>query len=139
MTTYTITLLTQNFWTKAMFSIFAFLIPLLPFFYLIFIIVGLDLITGIWKSLKKGHRIKSSGTYKTVQKIGAYGVVLITISMFEIYALGLTTLYVTQYSMGFILLNEVYSILENVSEITGNKSILGVKDIITNVFNKNKQ
>lgn len=134
---YLSTILLENFWVKSLLAISAFLFPLHSLFVLIFIIVTLDMITGCWKSLKNGINIQSKGFYKTIQKYVAYFLLLVVIGLFEKYIFGLETLFITTYSMGLVLLTEVYSIIENVAEITGNKSILNLKSLISS-FKKNK-
>lgn len=133
---YLMSLLMENFWAKSLISITAFLLPLHTLFVFVFLIILLDLLTGCWKSLKNGVHIQSSGLFRTIQKVVAYLLLMVMIALFEKYVFGLSTLFITTYSMGMVLLTEAYSIIENVAEITNNKAILGLKSIVSG-FKKN--
>lgn len=118
-----------------------YLAPLQPLVILIFILTGVDLITGLWLSIKtKGLKsIKSRGLKRTIIKLTAYLLAVILTFLFENILLGITGLYLTKIVAGYISLTELASNFENLGGIT-NKNSLFMKlfDVIKTYFNKNK-
>lgn len=101
----------------------------------VFLLLGLDLITGIWRSVKKArgeakekkesltfwqtfHKVvKSSRLKDTVAKLVNYSIAIIAAQV--ITAIFIPEFLIAYYVAAFVCLIEFKSILENVSETTG--------------------
>lgn len=82
------------------------------------IIVGVDLILGIWAARKRGEEITSAGLRRTITKILVYNLVLITSFLVETYLIG-GLIPLVKLAAGIIGLTEMKSILENANDISG--------------------
>jgi len=129
-------------------------------FFLMFALVFLDFITGIWKAVlangiwrhfdipimftKRRLKFKlpiaglNSHTMKrTVVKTTCYFIAILTGFLLENVILG-TGLVLTKIVTGFIAVVEIASIFENLAKITGNPVFNKIFDAISTYFNRNK-
>jgi phage-related holin len=94
--------------------------------------ITFDFITGIIKSMNKGVIATSVGFRKTVTKIGGYSGTIIAMwilaNMLGMMNKGnkdaMDYSFLVNGTIGFITFIEIYSILENVSELFPNKSLI---------------
>lgn len=94
----------------------------------IFILLLLDLITGIRKARFKKESITSSGLRRTVSKLLEYSIAILASQVFTfVFKLDLTLSY---YVALFIATIELKSIFENISETTGVDIWKGVRRLI---------
>lgn len=98
-------------------SCFAVLTPIYPLMIVVTIFIGLDLITGIWKSIRNGKEIKSSIMAHSISKAVLYQIAILSSFLMETYVFG--GIPVVKLVGGFIATVEFKSILENISSITG--------------------
>ena len=108
-------------------------------FHVMFALVMIDLITGIWKSVKACGwcSIKSRTLKRSVIKLGAYTLAIISTYIIEKEII-LSGIYVSRFVVGLICMVEAASIFENLSEITGNNVFLKIFDSLKTYFNTNK-
>jgi hypothetical protein len=102
-------------------SVFA---PIVPMIIATIVLIILDLITGVWSSLKKGKVIASACFRRTVTKTAVYQIALITSFIVETYLVG-NSIPITKITSSIIGLVEISSIFENLNSIYG-----------TNIFKK---
>ena len=98
-------------------SCFAILLPIQPLMIVSTIMIMLDFLTGVWKSVKKGEGFSSSKMSNTVSKTVLYQIAILSSFLMETYIFG--GLPVTKIVAGFICSVEFKSILENIGEVTG--------------------
>lgn len=98
-------------------SFWAILTPILPLMIVVSIFIGLDVATGIWKSLKNGKKIRSTILAHTISKGVLYNTAILSAFLMETYIFG--GIPVVKLVGGFIATVEFKSILENIGEITG--------------------
>lgn len=90
------------------------------------ILIALDTFTGVWRAKVRGEKITSNGFRRTITKIVAYNLAILTgfvIQTFMIPAIAITSLIAAA-----IAVTEGKSILENLSEITGVDLLSAVKE-----------
>jgi phage-related holin len=115
-------------------------LPLIPFVFLIFILTGTDLITGLIASIKtKGIKsLKSRGLKRTTIKIAAYLIALSLTFLFENIIFD-TNLILTKIMAGYISLTELASVFENLGKITNKGALFNALfNVLKTYFNKNK-
>lgn len=100
--------------------------PVREIVYAVLALILIDWCTGIWKAMLNKNRITSYKLKKTINKMGAYMVVIIA-SHIVSESFNLQWLHLTNVLTGYLAITELISILENLSCITG-KDIL--KDIV---------
>ena len=97
----------------------AFIAPIQGILILLGFLLVSDLMTGLWKSHKKGHKITSGRMSHTISKMVLYALtVILTHGMEQVFPT-LSYLHLTHIAGGYICLVELKSVYENVSEITG--------------------
>jgi len=107
----------MNNFTLFIVSCFAALTPIYPLMFVVTIFIGVDFITGIWKSLKNGKKIQSTIMAHSVSKSILYQLAILTAVLMETFVFG--GIPIVKLVGGFIATVEFKSILENVGEITG--------------------
>lgn len=122
--------------SKLIFLVIAYLAPINVMFHAIWFFLVVDLITGIWKAIKKGEAIRSLGLRRTIEKFLFY-----TLSVVVVYVVDKTFFgnmsHLSSIIGGYIAITEVISIFENIAEITGHNIFLKIKDlVIDNVADK---
>lgn len=81
----------------------------------IYVLVAIDLFTGIWASVKNGDSIISSKMSRTITKMISYGISLYVASKLDSFLPELSTMKIAS---AYISLTEAKSIFENLSVIT---------------------
>ena len=131
-------------------TITAFLAPIASIIHGVFILIGLDLVTGIAASIKKGkfklhilyifkahfwRHITSSGLGRTIQKTLVYMILIISGFVIDTLILpGIGTLIVTKILAGATALRELKSLVENTELILGGGIITFIKAVAKNGF-----
>lgn len=108
-------------------------------FHVMAALVLIDLITGIWKSVKLSgwKSIKSRTMKRSVIKLTAYTLAIISTYIIEKEII-LSGIYISRFVVGLICMVEAASIFENLSEITGNNVFLKIFDALKTALNTNK-
>ena len=88
-------------------------------FLIVWILIGLDLMTGIYKSYRLGNRITSKRLSNTVAKATLLNVAILAAWLVEAQLIEQPSQYLMKSVAGFIGFTELKSILENISEATG--------------------
>lgn len=97
--------------------IVAFLIPLIPFLGMVFVLVFVDLLTGIRAARKRKEDITSGGMKRTIEKITLYfAAIMLSEGMSQVFFAGAPITYVVA---TYIALTEFKSNIENISTVTG--------------------
>lgn len=102
---------------KALSSLTAVLMPIRPALAAVFCLIGLDLITGLWASKKKGDKITSQGMRDSIKKLLVYEGALLGALIIETYLL--PDIPLIKAVTGYIGLIEGKSFFENLHAITG--------------------
>nr|WP_321409349.1 phage holin family protein [uncultured Carboxylicivirga sp.] len=109
--------------------------PVAPLVHAVLALIAIDWLTGVWRS-KKAHRILTSYRFrKSINKIAAYLIAIITAHIVDADLLG-GVLHLPEIVAAYIGFTELTSIYENLSDITG-KQLL--KDIAIDITNHIKQ
>lgn len=111
--------------------IFAFLFKLKIVLQIMFVLIIIDLLTGIIASIKRKDMIKSNRLIDTLIKVYVYYTVVFTMILVEI---SLATDYFTKLVCWFAILTEAKSIIENLSVFM--PEILKIKEKLANENNK---
>ena len=101
-------------------SIISFLEPINTLILWLLIFIFVDMITGIWASIKEGKIITSHGLQKTVVKFLMYSISVILLQGIDTYMLTFLECYLARIGCTIICGIELYSIFENCYRITGN-------------------
>ena len=96
-------------------SVFA---PIVPMIIVTIVLILIDLVTGIWASLKRGDIIQSACLRRTVTKMMVYQVALITGFLIEKYMIS-DSLPLSKMIAGIISVVEGTSCYENLNSIYG--------------------
>jgi len=109
---------TQHHWLwKGITWVSVFLAPIKPLMIAIGVLIAIDLILGIWAAIKSGEKITSRGISRTIAKIIAYNLAIISSHIMESYfAQGIP---IVKIISGLIAITEFKSILENTTRMTG--------------------
>ncbi len=103
--------------TKLAILFIAYFTPIAEMVHVMLIFLAVDTISGVWASIKEGHRVESAKLRKTVLKFLWYTVAVITAWMMEhTFKLAWTSL--AGITAGFICFVELKSIFENITRIT---------------------
>lgn len=97
----------------------------------VIILVGIDLVSGLWAAKARREKITSGGLKRTIVKIMVYELVVLLAFLVQQY---LTGPYVPLVNIlaGYIGITELKSVLENIEDISG-------MDIIKILINKVSQ
>ncbi len=123
-------------------ALMAFLAPVATIIQGVLALIGLDLITGVAASIKKGkfkfnpfkayfwRHIESNGLGRTIQKTMVYMILIISGFVIDTLILpGIGTLIVTKILSGAIALRELKSLVENTEVILGGGIITFIKAV----------
>lgn len=113
-----------------------YLSPIREYLYCVYILLFIDLFTGIYKSLKTSVPITSKRLRDTIVKYVFYSVAIYV--GFEIDVKILKTVndfYLSRLIGGTIALTEFYSVLENISVITGTDILSIIRDKVSQYIN----
>lgn len=106
-------------WTKAgAFYAIAALAPVHAMMITVGVLIFLDLVTGIWASIKRGDKVTSAAMRRTISKILIYNIAVITGFLLEKYLIG-GIVPASNLIAGTIGIIETISILENGNSILG--------------------
>lgn len=105
----------------------AFLAPISTVIFAVMFLIFVDMVTGIFASIKEKQRITSSAMSRTVAKTFVYCTTIIVTYVVHKYLLVGFDFPVESIVSGFIALTEMKSILENMDRVS-NQSVL--KDLI---------
>jgi len=106
-----------NWITKIGLLAVAFLVPFKSLLYMAILFTALDLITGVWASIRRKVPFQSVKLYRTINKMIAYPLAIIVVAIFQT-TLKLQGLYLVNITSGMIALVELVSIFENCYTIT---------------------
>lgn len=94
------------------------------------VLITIDTVTGVWRAKVQGEKITSSGFRRTVTKVAAYHLAIITGFIIETYmAHDIAIVGLVSTAIAF---TEGKSILENLSIITGIDLLSAIKSKLTN-------
>lgn len=100
-------------------AVAAVLTPAVPIIVFTGVLIFTDTLTGIWAAIKRKERITSKALGRTVTKLVAYSLAILSTFGFEMMFPALQIVHMGQIASGYICLVELKSIYENVSDITG--------------------
>jgi hypothetical protein len=106
-------------------STFAVLAPIKAMLVTAGVLVFMDLLTGIWASLKTGIPISSNRLGRTVTKIFVYQLAIICGFLTERYLVD-DMLPFAKIAAGYVGITELKSIYENLSRISGQDFLKGI-------------
>jgi len=150
----------MKFIIKSFLVALAYFSPIQTLFNLIFVLVLIDFITGVWSAIIKNGVWKqycvhipfkkdpfcfrlplaglNSRTMKrSVIKILCYNIAILVTFLIENIIFG-SGIVITKWVTGFISLVEVASIFENLTKISGNPLFNKIYDTLSTYFNRNK-
>lgn len=113
-----------------------FVIGIVPMIGVVCVLVLVDLGTGIWAAIKTNERIESKKMRKTTYKLLAYFTIIVLCHSIDVFITSAFKLAV--FTSSFIALNELYSVIENYSRITGNDIIAKMQEHISDAISKHK-
>ena len=108
---------------------FAYLSPIQAIFFAVWFLLFVDLLTGVWKSIKNGKRLTSSGLRSTVEKVFFYSLSIVVLWVVDKTFFN-SCIHLPEIIGGYVALTEVISIFENIAEITGQDFYLKVQNLI---------
>jgi len=112
--------LSANLWKFVIWAFTVFFLPTYQFIVVILILLIIDLITGIWKSLKQGNPITSKKFGETIKKIVLYNVGIISAYLVQ-HLIALEAVKLMWFLAVLISVKEFKSIIENIEVITNTK------------------
>lgn len=110
----------NRIWSYTLASVIGFLEPINVLILWVLIFIAVDMIMGIWASIKEGNIITSSGLARTVQKFLMYSLTVILLEGIDVYMLTFIECYLAKIGCTLICGIELYSVFENCYRITGN-------------------
>lgn len=108
---------------KAFILLLAFLAPVAQTILAVLFLIFVDLVTGLWASIKEKQTITSSALSRTIGKILIYSTTIVVAYVVNKYLLVGFDFPIESIVSGFIAITESKSILENMNRIS-NKSLL---------------
>lgn len=124
------------FFKKILLIALSFLAPVISAILAVYFLVFVDLITGLWASLKEKQNITSSGLSRTIGKILIYSTTIIVAFVVHQHLLTGFDLPIESLVSGFIAITETKSILENLNRISKNQVM---KDLILLLSNEREK
>lgn len=130
----------RAFFQSIIIGILTYFSPIKELIHLIFLMCLVDMVTGIWKSIKIGglKAFSSRKARRSIVKIVAYLLAVISTYGLEIVIFNSPGSYLTKGIAASIALIEIASLFENLATITGNPIFLKMFDSISTYFNRNK-
>lgn len=111
----------DRFWSYALAGILSFLEPINVLILWILIFIAVDLIMGVWASIKESKIITSAGLARTIQKFLMYALTVILLHGIDTYMLTFIDCCLAKIGCTLICGIELYSVFENCYRITGNE------------------
>jgi phage-related holin len=118
---------------KICFLVIAYLSPINMIFHAIWFLIAVDLLTGIWKSIKAGDRVRSSGLRATAEKFLFYTLSIVVVFIVDEVFFNNSS-HLASIIGAYIALTELLSIFENVAVITGHDIYIKIKEVIRNTL-----
>jgi len=112
------------------------LAPIKSAIFAVYFLIFVDLITGVWASLKEKQTITSSKMSRSISKILIYSITIIVSFIVHKYLLTDFDLPIEAIVSGFIAITETKSILENLNRISSHRVI---KDLIILLSNEREK
>lgn len=113
--------MTEKITMALLVGISGFFAPLYILIFWMFVFVIVDMVTGMLASKKRGEILSSKKLKRTIAKIGWYSTVIILAEGMDNGVLPFIALHASQLVTGIICGVELYSNLENLHSLTGNK------------------
>ncbi|MEL6968622.1 MAG: phage holin family protein [Bacteroidota bacterium] len=107
-------------------------LPIAHFLVIGIILVVSDWFTGVWAAIKRKEKITSGGLRRTIEKAVMYSLAIVLVLVVESAFFG--THYVVALVAMYISFVELFSNLENISNITGSNIIGAVRTIMYKRF-----
>ena len=97
----------------------AYFAPTAPLIHAVLVMVGIDLVTGIWAARTRAETINSAGFRRTVRKMLGYTILIVAGHIVDVTLLN-GSIHLPAIFAAYIGLTELQSVRENVACITGN-------------------
>jgi hypothetical protein len=123
-----------SFAAKYFIVFIAFLAPIHPMLYTIYILLVFDLISGITKAIKTKDPVTSKRMRDTIIKFVFYSIAVYIAFQVDITLFSAAALYLSKLVGGYIILIEFQSNIENISVITGVNLWMMIKDNVMAFF-----
>lgn len=114
---------TPSLLNKAFILFLAFIAPVAKVILAVLFLIFVDLITGLWASVKEKQTITSSALSRTIGKIFIYSTTIIVAYVMNKYLLVDFNFPIESIVSGFIAITEGKSILENMNRLSDNSLI----------------
>lgn len=108
------------------------ILPVAHFLVIGVLLVVSDWFTGVWAAVKRKEKITSGGLRRTIEKAVMYTLAVVLVLIVETAFLG--THYIVALVAMYISLVELFSNLENISNITGSNIIGAARTVIYKRF-----
>jgi hypothetical protein len=136
----------KTYVTELLILFFAFVAPIKALLFLCGMVIFVDLVLGVKKSMKQGKKITSKGLYETVRKMFIYQVTIISFYFIDINLLGEfisifidMPLFLTKLVTVALVSVEVFSINENIIILWGVDIPERVMNVLTKFFSFKKK
>jgi phage-related holin len=110
----------------------SFLAPITSAILAVYFLIFVDLVTGLWASIKEKQPITSSALSRTIGKILIYSTTIVVSFVVHKYLLGGFELPIEALVSGFIAITETKSIFENLNRLSNNKALGDLILILSN-------
>lgn len=115
-------------------TLMPFFLNIAPFIYISFLLVFVDLYTGVRAAKKRGIPITSKGFFRTVEKLLIYGSTIIVLqSITKVFEIPLPLSYMGALA---IVITEMKSFAENMKYLTGVDILYKVNEVLKSIQNK---
>ena len=115
-------------------TMISFFVEIAPFIYITFLLVFVDMYTGVRAARKRGEKISSKGFFRTVEKLLIYGsTIIVCESVTKVFLIPLPITYKGALA---IVITEMKSVAENMKYITGVDIMYKVTEVLNQILNK---
>ena len=115
-------------------TLISFVTNVAPFLYITFLLVIVDLYTGVRAARKRQEKISSKGFFRTVEKFLIYGSTVIVLeSITKVFDIPLPLTYMGALA---IVITELKSFSENMNYLTGVDILYKIGEILKNIQGK---
>lgn len=112
-----------SLFNKVFILFLAFIAPVAKVILAVFFLIFIDLVTGLWASMKEKQTITSSALSRTIGKVLIYSTTILVAYVMNKYLLVDFDFPIESIVSGFIALTEGKSILENMNRLSNNTLI----------------
>lgn len=117
-------------------TLLSFFVEIAPFIYITFLLVFVDLYTGVRAAKKREEKISSKGFFRTVEKLLIYGSTIIVLeSITKVFKIPLPLTYMGALA---IVITEMKSFAENMKYLTGVDILYRINETLKNVLKVGK-